>query len=59
MKIQEKGRNMLETSRLILRPWEDKDKAPFAALNAEDETCFDDVGQVNEEITTSAIPRTQ
>lgn len=50
---------MLETSRLILRPWEDKDKAPFAALNAEDETCFDDVGQVNEEITTSAIPRTQ
>lgn len=26
---------MLETSRLILRPWEDKDKAPFAALNAD------------------------
>lgn len=26
---------MLETSRLILRPWEAKDKAPFAALNAD------------------------
>lgn len=26
---------MLETSRLILRPWEAKDKASFAALNAD------------------------
>lgn len=26
---------MLETSRLILRPWEAKDRAPFAALNAD------------------------
>ena len=26
---------MLETSRLILRQWEAKDRAPFAALNAD------------------------
>lgn len=32
---------MLETSRLILRPWVAKDKAPFAALNADpDVMCF-------------------
>lgn len=26
---------MLETSRLVLRQWEAKDRAPFAALNAD------------------------
>jgi RimJ/RimL family protein N-acetyltransferase len=26
---------MLETERLILRPWRDEDRAPFAALNAD------------------------
>ena len=25
----------LETSRLLLRPWEDRDRAPFAAINAD------------------------
>jgi RimJ/RimL family protein N-acetyltransferase len=28
---------MLETERLILRPWRDEDRAPFAALNADAE----------------------
>ena len=27
----------LETSRLLLRPWEDRDRAPFAAINADAE----------------------
>ncbi len=27
----------LETSRLILRPWQDRDRAPFAAINADAE----------------------
>jgi len=27
----------LETSRLILRPWQDRDRQPFAAINADDE----------------------
>lgn len=27
----------LETSRLILRPWKDRDRAPFAAINADAE----------------------
>lgn len=35
MKMKDKGRNMLETSRLVLRQWEAKDRAPFAALNAD------------------------
>ena len=35
MKMNDKGRNMLETPRLILRQWEAKDRAPFAALNAD------------------------
>ena len=35
MKMNDKGRFMLETSRLILRQWEAKDRAPFAALNAD------------------------
>ena len=26
---------MIETGRLILRPWREADKAPFAALNAD------------------------
>ncbi|ENN88116.1 GCN5-related N-acetyltransferase [Rhizobium freirei PRF 81] len=26
---------ILETSRLILRPWQDRDRAPFAAINAD------------------------
>lgn len=28
----------LETSRLIFRPWQDRDRAPFAAINADPET---------------------
>lgn len=35
MKMNDKGRFMLETSRLILRQWEAKDRAPFAALNTD------------------------
>ncbi|MFS8049774.1 GNAT family N-acetyltransferase [Rhizobium sp. BR 314] len=27
----------LETSRLVLRPWQDRDRVPFAAINADDE----------------------
>lgn len=35
MKMNDKGRFMLETSRLILRQWKAKDRAPFAALNTD------------------------
>ena len=48
---------MIETERLILRPWRDEDRAPFAAINGHPEVGAWLGGTIDRETSDALVDR--
>ena len=48
---------MIETPRLILRTWEERDRAPFAAMNADAEVMHDLGGPIGRDVSDAKLDR--
>ena len=50
---------MIETARLILRPWTDGDRAPLAAMHADPEVMWDQGGPIDRAASDAKLDRYQ
>ena len=50
---------MIETARLILRPWTDRDRAPLAAMHADPEVMWDHGGPIDRAASDAKLDRCQ
>jgi RimJ/RimL family protein N-acetyltransferase len=48
---------MIQTARLKLRPWEERDRQPFAAMNADPEVMHDLGGPISREASDAKLDR--